>query len=367
MTATPPAAAHSTVLVVDDEIGYCEKISRYLAGRGYAVITATSGREAILLGGVHRPTVLITDWMLRDEVHGLHVVDTIRSVYPDTRAVVMTGFASGDLRLEAKVREVCAFVEKPFAPDLLAAAVEEVIDARAPRPAYPTFAFLRTDAAGAVTDLNGAARALLAPGGEAVEGRSVHTLFTGHQPFILDHAAMRWVGDLHPVARPELACIARARRLLDGSYFVIVGDKNEATLLEYHSAVGLLLDLPGSGPSLRSLVGHGIVVDPDIASRTLVACVFEELASICHAADTLARGLELLTLDADVRYVVVDPTAAGDLARFMELARELRPDVKILGHAERARILTLEDIGLDHVITKPWNVSDFVDLLVDTR
>src|SRR5262245_34348935 len=137
MTAGTRDGARATILVVDDEGGYCEKIGRYLSSLGYEVLTATNARDAILLAGVHHPTVLITDWMLCDKVHGLHVVDTVRTVYPTTRAVVMTGFASGDLRLEARTRDVCAFVEKPFTPERLALAVEEVVAMGSPRPPYP--------------------------------------------------------------------------------------------------------------------------------------------------------------------------------------------------------------------------------------
>jgi hypothetical protein len=65
--------------------------------------------------------------------------------------------------------------------------------------------------------------------------------------------------------------------------------------------------------------------------------------------------------------VVVDPTATGDLADFVRQVRNQRPDVKLVGHAERGSIAALSGVGLDDIIAKPWNVSAFVDLLVDSR
>lgn len=357
----------TNVLVVDDEIGYCDKIARYLAGLGYGVLTATNGRDAIRLGGMHRPRVLITDWMLRDRVHGLHVIDTIRTVHPDTRAVVMTGFASGDLRLEAKTRDVCAFVEKPFSPDRLARAVEELLAMRAPAPMYPNLAFIRCDSAREVTHLNDAARALLGCASEEGAQASLGALFTAAQPLSLKHAASCWVYGLRPENRPEIQCVARARRLPDGTYFLLVGEETDAPILRYHTATQLLLDLVDALPTLRKVAGHGIVVDADIGARTLVGCVFEELGSICHTTESFERGLELLARDPDVRYVVVDPGVAGDLADFVRDARTIRPDAILVGHADRKALPSLSAAALDKRIAKPWQVSDFVELLVDTH
>jgi len=357
----------ATILVVDDEVGYCEKIARYLSGLGYEVLTATNARDAILLAGVHHPTVLITDWMLCDKVHGLHVIDTVRTVYPTTRAVVMTGFASGDLRMEARTRDVCAFVEKPFTPERLALAVEEVVAMSSPRPPYPSFAFVRTDATGAVIHVNEEAIALLGLSADEARGRPIRSLFGSLQPLIVDHAVMRWIHGLHPTSRPDARCVARARRLIDGGYFVLLSEDKDASMLEYHMSAHLLLDLADGLPSPWTAAGHGIVIDPDIGARTLVGCVFEEMASICHAAESYERGLELLELDSDVRYVVVDPAVPGDLADFVRRARKLRPDVLVLGHADRAQLSAFAGAGLDKSIAKPWQVSAFVDLLIDHR
>jgi CheY-like chemotaxis protein len=360
-------AERTKVLVVDDEIGYCDKIARYLAGLGYGVLTSTNGRDAIRLGGVHRPSVLITDWMLCDRVHGLHVIDTIRTVHPDTRAVVMTGYASGDLRLEAKTRDGCEFVEKPFSPDRLARAVEELIAMRAPAPMYPNLAFLRCDSAREVTYLNQAARTLLGCGKDEEAYGSLDALFAAPQSPSLQLATSRWVYGLRPANRPEVPCVARARRLPDGTYFVLVGEEEDAPLLRYHTATHLLLDLVDTLPSLRKVSGHGIVIDTDIGARTLVGCVFEELGSICHSTESFQRGLELLARDPEVRYVVVDPAVAGELNEFVREARAIRPDALLVGHADRKSFPALSCAALDKRITKPWQVSDFVDLLVDPR
>ena len=136
-------------------------------------------------------------------------------------------------------------------------------------------------------------------------------------------------------------------------------------MLKYHMSAHLLLELSDGVPSLRKVNGHAIVVDPDIGARTLVGCVFEELSSICHATESFARGLELLALDEDVRFLVVDPSVPGDLADFVHAARSLRPDVLVLGHADRKQLATLDHAGFDKRIAKPWQVSAFVELLVD--
>ena len=87
---------------------------------------------------------------------------------------------------------------------------------------------------------------------------SLDALFTAAQPLGLKHAASCWVYGLRPEKRPEIQCVARARRLPDGTYFLLVGEETDAPILRYHTATQLLLDLVDALPTLRKVAGHGI-------------------------------------------------------------------------------------------------------------
>ena len=353
------------VLVVDDEPLYCDKLAIFLARQGYVVTTATSGDDAIRLGAASAPDLVITDWMLCGQIHGLHVVDAIRAVHPTTRTIVMTGYSSEDLRFEAEVADVSAFIEKPFAPDLLATAVALALESPPPRAPYPVLPFVVTDAGGSVTLMTRAAQELLGLKSIDSEGIPLRQVFGRGQPLILEHATSRWLSGLRPAARPELRCVARARRLLDGRYFVVLGTEQDAPLLNTHPSVQLVLDTGTHAIAWPELSGHGLVVDPDISARSLVVCVFEQLGAICHSVDSLTRALDLLGRDSDIRYVIVDAGVAGDVREFARLASRTRPDIAVVGQGETRDIKRLAEAGIYKRIAKPWSVSEFLGVLVE--
>ena len=120
----------SKILVVEDEKGYREQLQTILSWEGYDVRTAANGREAIDIGARFRPDVLVTDWMLRDQIHGFHVIGALRLVHDSFRAILITAFASQDLKAEAGTRRVFQFVEKPFDLDYFQEVIQAAIAAR---------------------------------------------------------------------------------------------------------------------------------------------------------------------------------------------------------------------------------------------
>ena len=89
------------ILIVDDEPTYREYLERFLTRDGLDVRTAETGAEAIALADTFRPDVLLADWMLRCEMHGLEVGEQLREGSPDLRILLMTGFPTADLEVEA--------------------------------------------------------------------------------------------------------------------------------------------------------------------------------------------------------------------------------------------------------------------------
>ncbi|MCK6483277.1 MAG: response regulator [Phycisphaerae bacterium] len=104
----------SKVLVVDDESGYLTHLRRVLIDDGHEVETADSAATAIAVGSRFAPDVLVVDWMLRDRLDGLQVAQMLRQKLPDLAAVVITGYPSPRLSLEAARCDAVAFLEKPF-------------------------------------------------------------------------------------------------------------------------------------------------------------------------------------------------------------------------------------------------------------
>jgi CheY-like chemotaxis protein len=351
------------VLVVDDEAGYCRKLGRYLSARGFEVVTATSGEEAVSIGTRTRPELLITDWMLRGEVHGLHVVDALKTIYPKTRTVMMSGFASTDLREEAAQRDVAEFVEKPFSPEQLESAVERALRMDTPSRPNLRIPLVSTDTDGRILRSNDAFIELL--GRELGDGAVFHDLFPSGAAPDLAAAAAQWLEVAITAVGETVPCRLRTRSFGEEGWMALLCRNEDAAELAYDPSVKLLIDDSGRDRIRWKLNGHGLVVDPDGSTRSLVSSVFEELGSICHTAHNLERALEIYEKDAEVRYVVIDCAAGEDIQAFVARAMRIRPGCTIVGQCEQRFDIEFARAGIRDTIRKPWTVSDFMSLLID--
>lgn len=115
------------ILIVDDEPTYREYLDRFLSRDGLEVRTAETGAEAIALARDFAPDILLADWMLRCEMHGIEVGEAMRAQRPDLRILLMTGFPTADLEAEAARVGIDGFLEKPFALEDLSTAIKAAL------------------------------------------------------------------------------------------------------------------------------------------------------------------------------------------------------------------------------------------------
>jgi DNA-binding response OmpR family regulator len=120
-------SASTRILIVDDEPTYREYLERFLKRDGLDVRTAETGSEAIELAREFAPDILLADWMLRCEMHGIEVGEALRAQRPEVRILLMTGFPTADLEAEAARVGIDGFLEKPFALEDLSRAIESAL------------------------------------------------------------------------------------------------------------------------------------------------------------------------------------------------------------------------------------------------
>ncbi len=130
-----------TVLVADDEPDIRTLARDILEARGYTVLTAADGEEALRLAEAHAGPIhaLLTD-VVMPKLTGPELAERLLRTRRDTKVVFMSGY-TGDLIGEYGILRVGApFVGKPFSPDLLLRKLREALDYRSPfaRPAAPT-------------------------------------------------------------------------------------------------------------------------------------------------------------------------------------------------------------------------------------
>lgn len=102
------------ILIVDDEPDLRIPLREALAGDGYTVEDAASADAALdLLSRKYYP-VIVTDLHMPGGPSGLDLIAAVKAREPRTLCVVITGYASLDVAVEAIKRGAYDFVQKPF-------------------------------------------------------------------------------------------------------------------------------------------------------------------------------------------------------------------------------------------------------------
>ena len=106
------------VLVVDDDPIVRKSFDRVLSGKGYAVITAESGEEAMRKLADEKYDVVYTDIRMPG-MSGLDVAEQLKAKQPWTPVVIITGYGSEDAEARAKAAGVSSFLHKPLSPEMI--------------------------------------------------------------------------------------------------------------------------------------------------------------------------------------------------------------------------------------------------------
>jgi signal transduction histidine kinase len=117
------------VLVVDDEPGMREGCRRALTLAGFAADTASDLNEALALLRRNVYELFLLDVMLPGG-SGLDLLDPILSRDPDATCIIITGFSSIEVAVEAIRRGAYNFLSKPFTSDTLLVAVNQAVERR---------------------------------------------------------------------------------------------------------------------------------------------------------------------------------------------------------------------------------------------
>lgn len=104
---------HHSILIIDDEAPIRFALERYFGSQGCAVDTAATSEEAEQLIAGRAYAAAVVDLRLGDTTEGFALIDTIRSVRPQTKLLMLTAYGSPDVEIEAREHGVDAFLNKP--------------------------------------------------------------------------------------------------------------------------------------------------------------------------------------------------------------------------------------------------------------
>jgi CheY-like chemotaxis protein len=118
------------VLVVDDDPVVAKSIDRVLTGKGYAVITASNGPEALAKLAEEKYDAVYTDIRMPG-MDGLQVAARIKATQPWLPVVIVTGYGSPLSETLAREIGVSGFLHKPLSPEMIEASAHEVLEKNA--------------------------------------------------------------------------------------------------------------------------------------------------------------------------------------------------------------------------------------------
>jgi two-component system, cell cycle sensor histidine kinase and response regulator CckA len=121
-----------TILAVEDEIEVRKLVAEILRGRGYTVIEASDGEEAVKVARKNarkRIHLLLTD-VVMPGMSGRELAGTLGLQYPKMKVLYMSGYTDNAIVHHGVLEQGVNYIQKPFTLDALARKVREVLDQR---------------------------------------------------------------------------------------------------------------------------------------------------------------------------------------------------------------------------------------------
>ncbi len=353
------------VLIVDDVPEYCDELASGLGRDGHHVTVAYDGREAIQLGKALQPDILVADWMLKDQVSGLDVFDALKVVCPCLEAILITGYASQDLRTDVQHADVFDFLEKPFRLDDIRKAVQGA-SAQKRWWRFPVkVGFIHTDVKGEILFANACAEDMM----EQTEARAfapnLNDLFRPEQADLLRRCRAEWVEVIPRAERPMKWLVYGQEFARDKERTYVILDSSQAHF-RHSRLVRCLLGLNDAPPQTKPRIsGHILVMDDLESVRRVTAEVLKELECVFHTAESYSEAVRLFVHDSLISHVILDyQMPSGNPDELVKLIRTLRPETKIIGTSAANVREDFSKLGVNSFLRKPWLVDELIAMLL---
>jgi CheY-like chemotaxis protein len=128
-TTDDESRGRETVLLVEDEEHLRGLALRILQARGYTVLSAVDGADALRqvteYGG---PIHLVLSDVVMPRMSGRSMSEQLAALRPNAKILFMSGYTDDEVMRRGILDRRTAFLEKPFTPDQLVTRVRQVLD-----------------------------------------------------------------------------------------------------------------------------------------------------------------------------------------------------------------------------------------------
>jgi two-component system response regulator RegA len=125
-----------SLVLVDDDRAFAQRLSRAMEGRGFEVRTAHSVAEGMALIRDKAPAFAVVDMRLEDG-NGLDVIAELAKVRPDARTIVLTGYGNIATAVSAVKLGAVDYLAKPADADDVTDALLAPANEKAQPPENP--------------------------------------------------------------------------------------------------------------------------------------------------------------------------------------------------------------------------------------
>ena len=107
------------LMVVDNEIDICNFVKSFFEVRGYKVICAQNGDEALAKLETEKPGVILLDVMMRSDREGLDYLPKIKAKIPSAKIIMVTGVEDKESIDTARKHGADDYITKPLVLEYL--------------------------------------------------------------------------------------------------------------------------------------------------------------------------------------------------------------------------------------------------------
>ena len=114
------------IMIIDDEKIVGDMAKMALEKEGYLVETFVNAEPAMERLRAARFEIVVTDFKMKG-IDGMEVLRRVKSLYPETKVIMITAFANMDTAIEALREDVYDFFPKPVKIKELKASIQRAL------------------------------------------------------------------------------------------------------------------------------------------------------------------------------------------------------------------------------------------------
>jgi len=117
-----------SILVVDDVVEQRDLATTMLTKLGYHVHAVSSGLEAVESIRAHKADLVLLDMIMDPGIDGLETYQRILEIYPDQKAIIVSGFSETERAKSAQRLGAGAYVRKPYRLEKIGLAIRDELN-----------------------------------------------------------------------------------------------------------------------------------------------------------------------------------------------------------------------------------------------